>query len=242
MPRIISFKDTNPNDSKENPIKILWRRFYSMDNFAKGTIVVSLFFIVFAVAIANTLLETRQRAEAPEETLQSPGPKVKYDFQKENEQVERRKYGKAKLSKKDLLIRDAIVAQFKDSVTGIVYQTQNVNIQYDNIADDFLAAILSPDVNLAKTEAENWLRGKGLSNDAICNLPLSYILSPTVADSFPQTEVFSSIPLACAQTATPTVTSIPISSVSPTCTPRPACLDAHPACKIPVTADMCPPK
>jgi thermitase len=34
---------------------------------------------------------------------------------------------------------------------------------------------------------------------------------------------------------------VPTPEISPTCTPRPACLDATPACQIPITDDMCPP-
>jgi len=44
-------------------------------------------------------------------------------------------------------------------------------------------------------------------------------------------------------TITPTQTASASASIKPksTCKPRPACLDANPACKIAVTNDMCPP-
>jgi hypothetical protein len=35
---------------------------------------------------------------------------------------------------------------------------------------------------------------------------------------------------------------VPTSSITPTCRPRPACLDSTPRCMMPETADMCPPK
>ncbi|HKC04735.1 MAG TPA: hypothetical protein VKC54_02600 [Patescibacteria group bacterium] len=41
-------------------------------------------------------------------------------------------------------------------------------------------------------------------------------------------------------TATPTNTPIESATPTPTCKPRPACLDAKPRCLIPETNDMCP--
>lgn len=40
---------------------------------------------------------------------------------------------------------------------------------------------------------------------------------------------------------TPSPTFAPTSTATPTCKPRPACLDTKPRCLIPETPDMCPP-
>lgn len=49
------------------------------------------------------------------------------------------------------------------------------------------------------------------------------------------------VPKLVCPTPSPIVTLTPEPSISPTCRPRPLCLDQNPPCQIPVTSDMCPP-
>lgn len=60
-----------------------------------------------------------------------------------------------------------------------------------------------------------------------------YVLSQRQSSNLPT----NAVPTQVSQ-STPTIAAI---SPTPTCRPRPACLDATPRCLIPETSDMCPP-
>jgi hypothetical protein len=124
---------------------------------------------------------------------------INYDITTENQQFQRILNGKKILIPRDLSARTAIINTVPTSGEneGIVFVGNNVNIQYDPVDDEFTAEILTIDFNAAKTEAENWLIQQGLSKLGICNLPLSYTLSPEAQDGLPAGTAFSSTPLAC---------------------------------------------
>ena len=165
--------------------------------------------LIIAAAIPITVYlsqkeqQLRQQAAEPtpppEELLEQTHPRIKYDPAVEKAQFERIKQGKNNLVQKDLDARAAIISKVPTTGDdeGIVYVDDYVAIQYDPISDDFMAEILTSNINLAKAQTEAWFRQQGISTPGICNLPLTYILSPEVEDSFPQDEIFSTAPLAC---------------------------------------------
>lgn len=65
---------------------------------------------------------------------------------------------------------------------GTVYSSNNITIDYVQALDLFKVEILTVDVASAKTEAENWFKQQGMSQEGICDLPLGFYLNFDIAN------------------------------------------------------------
>jgi hypothetical protein len=65
-------------------------------------------------------------------------------------------------------------------LSGVLYRSQTVIVDYTNAADQFQAEILTVDIAQAKNDATTWFRSQGFSQQAICNLPVVFYLSRDV--------------------------------------------------------------
>jgi hypothetical protein len=72
---------------------------------------------------------------------------------------------------------------------GIVYQSRNITIDYTKSADMIQVEILTTNIQAAKNEANIWLRTQGLSQEAICTLPVMFYMNYEVANQIRQTDV-----------------------------------------------------
>lgn len=66
-------------------------------------------------------------------------------------------------------------------VSGIVYQSKNVTVDYTRAANSFMGEITTLDINLAKKEATDWFLAQGMSLEGICNYPLQFYIGPQVS-------------------------------------------------------------
>jgi hypothetical protein len=84
-----------------------------------------------------------------------------------------------------------------ENQSGVVYKSQNVQIEY--VATDalFQAEILTTQIESAKQETETWLRLQGLSQQGICNLSLNFYLSGTVKENLPTNTQVNLLPDGC---------------------------------------------
>lgn len=81
---------------------------------------------------------------------------------------------------------------------GTVYSSNTIIIDYTQSLDLFKVEILTVDVASAKTEAENWFKNQGMSQEGICNLPLSFYLNWDTANILKNTKfVFNPLPDGC---------------------------------------------
>lgn len=76
-----------------------------------------------------------------------------------------------------------------DSVSGVLHETRNIRIDYIQSADLFQVEILTRDVSTAKSEANVWFREQGLSQNAICTLPVSFYVNNDIANQLRNTDV-----------------------------------------------------
>lgn len=76
---------------------------------------------------------------------------------------------------KNILIKKAAINN------DIVYKDEFITIEYIKSANSFLTQINNAKVDFSKQKAINYLREVGLSNDAICSLPLIFYLNSDVA-------------------------------------------------------------
>lgn len=73
--------------------------------------------------------------------------------------------------------------------SGILRETRAVRIDYTKSADLFQVEILTTDIKAAKDEANIWFREQGLSQEAICTLPISFYMNYEVANQIRNTDI-----------------------------------------------------
>lgn len=101
------------------------------------------------------------------------------------------------LAKEDEVIRQKLLASLKES-SGLIYRTENYRIEYLKSPDQFMIEVLSIDIGKAKTDAVAWLSAQGLSHSGICNLPVIFYLSGSIAKQIRTLNMtFSPVPDNC---------------------------------------------
>jgi hypothetical protein len=103
------------------------------------------------------------------------------------------------LSQDDFYVKDKILEHLPpDAETGTVYQSKNVNIEYISSADTFQAEILTTDIAGAKSDAATWLTSQGMSQQGICNAPISFYLNYDIKSQMGQeANSFNPLPDGC---------------------------------------------
>lgn len=150
--------------------------------------------IPLTVYVSQKQQETRQRAAGP---MPTPGHRktIVYDPKTFNKQLQRF-FQRIPLSSSDQKAKNSIIAKLGGN-SRTVFRNSDVWIEYWKNPDDFEVTIFTPEITLAKKEAEGWLSIQGLSKAGICNLPLLYSLSDKARDSLPDGAVFDTNPLSC---------------------------------------------
>jgi hypothetical protein len=97
-------------------------------------------------------------------------------------------------SESDAAIRKTLSEDFS---TAYLYSSINVRLEYLSSPDQFSAEILTNKVPAAKNEVVQFLSSKGLSSEAICNLPLIFYLSIQARRSLPENYEFNPLPENC---------------------------------------------
>ena len=94
------------------------------------------------------------------------------------------------LTENDRLAKAKILAILpQSSSSGVVYRTNNIIIDYTQSADIFQVEILTTDIQRAKNEATLWLTTQGLSQEAICTLPVGFYMNSDVASELRKTNL-----------------------------------------------------
>lgn len=90
---------------------------------------------------------------------------------------------RAAISSNDSFAKAKILSLLpKGEVSGILNTSPNIRIEYINAADEFKVEILTTHILQAKSEAVIWFRSQGMSQEGICNLPVSFYLNKSVAN------------------------------------------------------------
>lgn len=131
--------------------------------------------------------------------LQSPQtPDIVYS-PNQLEQDYERIVNKQPLSVSDSQIRSELINSL-DNKSGYLERTPEYNIEYVKAPDLFMIEILSLQTEDAKRQALAWFTQQGLSNQGICNLPVSiYLNSSTKNTLSAQNQTFNPIPEICQQ-------------------------------------------
>ena len=84
---------------------------------------------------------------------------------------------RASLSDEDLAAKARILARLPaGQESGVLYESENIVIDYTHSADIFQVQIVTPSVKQAKTEGNNWFLTQGVSQQGICDLPVEFFL------------------------------------------------------------------
>lgn len=79
-----------------------------------------------------------------------------------------------------------------------LFTNENIEINYDQATDSVKVKIHTIRTVTAKNEAVGWLRGQGLSGQAICTMPVAFDIDPEVAENLRGLNiVFNPLPLGC---------------------------------------------
>jgi hypothetical protein len=144
--------------------------------------------IVIVAGIFSTIFGGKNKPNIPngQAVLNTPTPTsnrsrfILFD-KKGGEDLAEKLINRKKLSDEDLSVKKGLLNTIlKGESSGVLYSSKNVQIEYMESLDLFMAEILTPDISNAKTEANTWLRDQGLSQEAICNIPLMFYLNQEV--------------------------------------------------------------
>lgn len=92
---------------------------------------------------------------------------------------------RTELSEKDAIKRAALVAKLQGD-SGVLVTTDSFVVSYLKTPDVFQVEILSTDVDAARLASLSWFLDQGLSQEAICTLPVAYFPSAPVLSSLKQ--------------------------------------------------------
>lgn len=99
----------------------------------------------------------------------------------------------------DIAVKNALLIRLLHGTnqSGIVYSSQNVQVQY--IASDliFQAEILTPAITAAKSETEIWFQEQGISHNGLCKLLFFYVNPAIKANLTPSEAQVSLLPDGC---------------------------------------------
>ncbi|MBI2621389.1 MAG: hypothetical protein HYW63_01930 [Candidatus Levybacteria bacterium] len=136
------------------------------------------------------------------------GPQKKAPITTPPETVQRVKYksgtlGKAfdklvnrvPLTSPDLAVKNRVISQAGES--GLIIRTEKYVIEYVRAMDDFEIEILTTDIEVAKREAEAYLKSQGFSSQGLCNLPARFYLNFEVSKIISPQVVFDPLPQGC---------------------------------------------
>lgn len=124
-------------------------------------------------------------------------PPIRYDLAAEQKSRDR-EINRQPLSASDQAAKDDMILKILKGNSGVLYDRPTVRIIYIKEADWFQAEILTTNIRAAKSEANIWLRNQGLSQEAICKLPVMFYLNYAVVEQFKDKNIlFSPLPNGC---------------------------------------------
>lgn len=150
------------------------------------------------ILVAITLLESLKNSPETNTPLPTPTPiqNPTYDTSAAQKMLELLKE-KPTPSATDAQIRDSITNTLTNGVST-VFETALVRVDYVKGPNDFEGEILTADIESAKQQAIGFFRGKGMTNDGICKLPLVFFPSVLIRQEIAQSNMsFSPLPDFC---------------------------------------------
>lgn len=153
--------------------------------------------ILLIIVLGIALVLGQSSNNKPEPVLISPTPfKSNLPYEKESgDRLADVLVNRKPLSSNDQVAKDALLT---NANPDSIYKTANMNISYVADLGLFESEILSTNIQKAKDETKRWFLSKGISEAGICNIPVTFTLSPDVESRLPDnTEPFNPLPPGC---------------------------------------------
>lgn len=99
------------------------------------------------------------------------------------------------LSPQDQEAKDKLLNNLDSS--GVINKTSSYSMKYVKSMDDIEIEILTENVELIKTEAENYLLSQGFSQNGLCNLPVRFYIGTAVRKKLPEWFLFNPLTKGC---------------------------------------------
>jgi hypothetical protein len=147
------------------------------------TLVVIVFVIVIVLTFSNNANTEKQEPlptviPLPTEKMTNIQPQTHiYDQQSFNQLLQKIQY-RTQVSPQDSSIKKQILSLIPNNETsGMLYENQNIRIDYTGGPDLFQVEIMTMQIKEAKEEGNQWFLSQGMSQQAICDLPVDFYLS-----------------------------------------------------------------
>lgn len=103
------------------------------------------------------------------------------------------------ISEENLAAKQKIISLLpQGAVSGVVYSSSTIRIDYTKAADQIQVEILTVDIGKAKNDAVIWLKSQGMSQEGICALPIVFYLNRGVANELQDIDIaFSPLAEGC---------------------------------------------
>ncbi len=127
-----------------------------------------------------------------------PRPAVTYDSEAQDRLLAVIKT-RPNISESDLQATIRILKNLPpDTTSGIVHQGATFRVEYIKSANAFLVEILTTDIEQAKHDTQAWFMSQGMSQQGICDAPVSFFLNVNVAETLRGNyEKFNPLPPSC---------------------------------------------
>ncbi len=130
----------------------------------------AIIFIMMIILIITSIF--RNDSQTIEEELPPP---VQYNTEQSNRLVDKVQ-NRSSLSTTDANIRSRLIQQVGGK-SGVIQQTDSYRIEYLYAPDMFQIELTANNVQHSKAQAADWLKSTGLSQEGICNLPVSFYVN-----------------------------------------------------------------
>jgi hypothetical protein len=162
------------------------------------TITVMSFFPSQQKQLLPTPTITQYQSLSPTKPFEGESPAPIYDKTAQDILLEKT-LNRKQLTTEDALAETKIVSKLPETKTsGVLYESQNITIDYTSGVNLFQVEILTNNIEQAKKEAVSWFLLQGMSLDGICNYPVQFYLSYDVLQSLRATStVFSPLAPGC---------------------------------------------
>lgn len=156
--------------------------------------------IVFLLLSPNETPQSNiPQKNTPQQTSETTdNPPVLYNETAQEKLLEKLD-NRAPLSTDDSFAKAKILALLPSGeASGILFQSQNISIDYTASADQFQVEILTTNIAQAKAEANVWFRSHGMSQEGICDYPVNFYLNWDIAEQLRGKNIeFSPLPNGC---------------------------------------------
>ncbi len=151
-------------------------------------LIIVLFFILVVILLVVFLFRTSGRIQPIPSATPTSSPqivdrlsnqRVKYSASATKKMLDNLNNPKP-LSVQDQSTRERLINSLGNK-SGVFVQNTLYHIEYVKAANQFMIEIKSTDIQVAKTEAVEWLIQQGFSQEGICNLPVVFYLNSQVS-------------------------------------------------------------